>query len=409
MKPFKLLLYKYALVVVIISTSAADWPKFGGMHGTFVSVEDGIIKNWSDEEPQRLWKIDVGLGFSSVVEANGFAYTQGYKNGKNTLFCVGVKSQDVVWKKDFPCHKGDHFFKGGSRTTPVVDDGRLFLLLHNGGLYCLDALNGKIIWSVNVVDDLEGQRPDWGFSSSPLVTDDYVILQIGAPESGVVALSKVDGSLKWKSGEFSAAYATPIYNKDKGKLFIFSGSGISVHEHASGKQIQSFQHKTRYGINASQPLLLGDYVLLSSAYGKGSSFINFSGRSPKIAWKTEKIGTQMASSILVDGFVYGVHGQAGSNTSHSSIFCLDIERGKILWTKKGYGLGSIIAVNNTLIFLNELGELILFEANPKFFKEMAAFQVLSGKDNWIPPSYANGKLHCRSSDGIWICLKMTDA
>ena len=99
MKPFKLLLYKYALVVVIISTSAADWPKFGGMHGTFVSVDDGIIKNWSDEEPQRLWKIDVGLGFSSVVEANGFAYTQGYKNGKNTLFCVDVKVKMLFGKR----------------------------------------------------------------------------------------------------------------------------------------------------------------------------------------------------------------------------------------------------------------------------------------------------------------------
>ena len=82
MKLSNLLLYKYVLEVVIISTSAADWPKFGGMHGTFVSVDNGIRKNWSDEEPRRLWKIDVGLGFSSVAEANGFAYTKDTKTVK---------------------------------------------------------------------------------------------------------------------------------------------------------------------------------------------------------------------------------------------------------------------------------------------------------------------------------------
>ena len=63
-------------------------------------------------------------------------------------------------------------------------------------------------------------------------------------------------------------------------------------------------------------------------------------------------------------------------------------------------------VGNTLILLNESGELVLVDANPNQFTEIASFQVLSGKDNWIPPSYANGRLHCRSSDGTWVCLQL---
>ena len=114
----------------------------------------------------------------------------------------------------------------------------------------------------------------------------------------------------------------------------------------------------------------------------------------------------MASLIHDEGFIYGIHGQAGARSRFSTIFCMDNQIGRIIWEKKGYGLGSLIMVGNTLVLLNESGELVLVDASPNQFTEIASFQVLSGKDNWIPPSYANGRLHCRSSDGTWVCLQL---
>ena len=114
----------------------------------------------------------------------------------------------------------------------------------------------------------------------------------------------------------------------------------------------------------------------------------------------------MASAIHDEGFIFGIHGQAGTRSNFSTIFCLNADNGKIFWEHKGYGLGSIILVGKTLVVLSEKGELALIEANPNKFTELANFQVLSGKDNWIPPTYADGRLHCRSSDGDWVCLKL---
>ena len=113
----------------------------------------------------------------------------------------------------------------------------------------------------------------------------------------------------------------------------------------------------------------------------------------------------MANLIQHNGYVYGIRGQAGTRAKFSTLFCMNSKRKDYLG-KKGYRLESLILVDESLVLLNESGELVLIDANPKQFIERASFRILSGKDNWVPPSYANGRLHCRSSDGTWVCLKM---
>ena len=85
-------------ILPAVNISAIDWPTFGGPERNHVSREKGMRTDWKDEEPQILWSQEVGLGYSSVVEVRGKAYTQGYSNGKNTLFCVDAMSGEVLWK-----------------------------------------------------------------------------------------------------------------------------------------------------------------------------------------------------------------------------------------------------------------------------------------------------------------------
>ena len=69
-------------------------------------------------------------------------------------------------------------------------------------------------------------------------------------------------------------------------------------------------------------------------------------------------------------------------------------------------MGTLILIDETLAVLTDRGELALIHASPKGMEENARFQVLGGKTNWTPPTYANGRMHCRSSEGIWVCLSM---
>jgi len=87
---------------------------------------------------------------------------------------------------------------------------------------------------------------------------------------------------------------------------------------------------------------------------------------------------------------------------------MDLTNGREKWSQKGFGLGTILLVKETLVILSDRGELCLAKADPSAFNELARFQVLSGKNNWTPPTYMNGRLHCRNSKGDWVCLEMAE-
>ena len=100
-----------------ISSFGLDWPTYGGPQN-HTSQEKSLRLDWGDEEPDILWKHEVG--YSSVIEVDGLAYTQGYKNKKNTLFCVDAKSGDIKWTHSYDSALGDKYFQGGSRSTPTL-------------------------------------------------------------------------------------------------------------------------------------------------------------------------------------------------------------------------------------------------------------------------------------------------
>ena len=97
------------LLFILPALYGKDWPNFGGPYRNQFSDEMGLKINWGDEEPSRLWKLQVGLGYSSVIEVDGLAYTQGNKDGRNTLYCVNAKTGDIVWKHSYPCEKAPKF------------------------------------------------------------------------------------------------------------------------------------------------------------------------------------------------------------------------------------------------------------------------------------------------------------
>ena len=397
---------KFLLFFLFLTQAYGNtWPNFGGPLRNQISDEKGLKTNWEEQEPKRLWELNIGLGYSSIIEVGGFAYTQGYSEGRNTLYCVEALTGKEIWQHSYPCEKAPKFFDGGSRATPTIANGILYLGSHEGDFYALDAKSGQILWTKNLVKDFDGRRPMWGYSGSPLVVESKLILETGSANGSLVCLDAQKGDVIWRSGGNEAGYASPMLNS-KNEILIFNEFGIVSHEILTGKVIKSYQHKTRYGINAAQPMLYGDRILISSAYGKGAALVDFTKRVPTAIWESESFSCQMASLVKKGQYGFGIHGQAGGRSAQSKLFCIDLATGKEKWSEKGFGLGTVLLVRDTLVILSDRGELCLAEANNRQFIELARFQVLSGKNNWTPPTYLNGKMHCRNSKGNWVCLKM---
>ena len=112
---------------------------------------------------------------------------------------------------------------------------------------------------------------------------------------------------------------------------VFNRSGLLGFNVSDGKLVFQYVHKTRYGVNAAQPVDLGDFALISSGYAKGAALIDLRGPKPLSKWESEEIACQMSGGVRNGDHYYAIHGQTGGRARHATLRCLEIVTGKILW------------------------------------------------------------------------------
>jgi outer membrane protein assembly factor BamB len=158
------------------------------------------------------------------------------------------------------------------------------------------------------------------------------------------------------------------------------------------RQLWEFPWPVTNGINASQPLVIGDNRLfLSSSYGAGAALIELSntGGSFEVreVWRNTRMKNRFASSVLQDGVIYGL--------DESILAAIDANTGELKWKGGRYGYGQLLLANGRLIVLTEDGDLALVRATPEKHDELVRFKVLEGK-TWNVPALAGGYLLVRN-------------
>jgi len=382
------------LLLSAVYGRAADWPQWRGPDRNGISKEKGWLDKWPDEGPKIAWKAKAGLGFSSFVVGNGRAYTAGHDKGQDTLFCFDALNGKPVWKHTYPAELGDKYFQGGATGTPTLDGEKLYWLSRWGDLFCFEAASGKILWQRNLQKENEVQIPTWGFSGAPTVHENFLVLNVR--ESGM-ALDKTTGKTIWESPNKDSGYSTPLPLQHDGKWAILVSSGeayISV-DLATGKELWRMKWLTEYGVNAADPIPSGDLVFISTGYGKGAILIRpKEGAEPEVLWKNKSLRTQQAPGILIDGFVYGIDGDAGSP---APLKCIELKTGKEKWSHP-LNFGAVTAADGKLIVISSAGELMVAPATAEGFKPTAQAHIL-GASCWTVPVLANGIIYCRNSKG----------
>lgn len=383
------------LAATAVPSPAADWPNLRGPNHDGQSTESG----WNPEGGLRIaWKAQVGLGLSAVVVAGGRAYTLGHDGGKtDTLWCFDAATGKELWKHRYPHPLDDLYFPGGTCGTPVIDGGRVYSLARRGQLFCLDAASGTVAWSKHLTDDFGLKMPDWGFTGGPRVLGDLLLINAG--EAGL-ALKKGDGSVAWQSESGVAGYSTPaIFSRDGKDLAVFSNKdGYACVEASTGRLVWFYKHKTRYGVNATEPVIDGEHLFIATGYDKGCALLRWpaGAAEPAEVWRHRDMRNQMNPSLLIDGHLYGIDGDEGKDGT--ALKCLDFASGETRWSDASTGHGAVSAAGNRLIVLTESGELRIGPASPEGFKPAVRLQVV-GPKCWAAPVLANGLVYCRSSTG----------
>jgi outer membrane protein assembly factor BamB len=400
-KVFSLVL-SAAAALSCATARAADWPNFRGPNHNGISSEAGWLVNWPQDGPKRLWKTSLGLGYASVTVANGRAYASGNQGNTATLYCLDAGTGSNFWKFSFANQILNDFSQprgmGGTSGAATVEGNRVFLLSGNGCLFALDSQSGAIVWSNNLVAELGLVKSHWGFTGSPLVQDDLLVLDAG--KSGT-AVDKATGKVVWTSDKSASGYSTPVpcsFNGTPAVALLSTDHAYAV-ETKTGKPIWSFPFKAQ--INIADVIVAGNDFFMSADYGNGGVMARFDGTNTAQVWASKTFANHINTSVLLDGYLYGVAGSVNDRTV--ALQCLDFATGAQKWSFPGLGGGGFIVADHKIIMLSDTGELVVGEASPAPFTPISRAKVL-GQWCWGAPTLANGRIYCRNNPGDLVCL-----
>lgn len=397
----RLLLVLVLLPLDPLVASADDWPQWRGPGHNGISTEKGWLDRWPAEGPKVAWKAEIGTGFSSVAVADGRLFASGNADNSDTIFCIEAETGRTVWTHSYPSDLGDNLFEGGPTATAAVDDNRVFTLGRWGDFFAFEAGTGRVVWSKNLQKECGFPAPTWGWSGSPLVLGDRIILNVG--DAGI-ALDKASGKIVWKSAAKESGYSTPFPVKqgDSWVVLLSSTKAYLAVDPENGLAKWTIKWATQYGVNAADPIVDGDRVLLSTGYGKGSALLRVGGAEPVVVWESRALRCQMGPGVLLDDHVYGID---GNEKEKVALKCIELATGEEKWSYAATGSGTVTVAAGKLIFLAGNGELLVGPASPGGFVPSARARILEGKC-WTVPVLSNGRVFARNAEGRLICLDL---
>jgi outer membrane protein assembly factor BamB len=385
---------------ILLSADTDDWPQWRGPRRDGVSGERGLLKSWPQNGPPLAWKATgAGNGYSSFSSAQGRLYTLGAIGDTEHVIAFDVATGKKLWQtpngRRFEESRGD-----GPRGTPTIDGNRLYVLGASGDLTALEAASGRKIWSVNVIDDLGGRNITWGLSESPLVTGDRILVNAGGPGASIVALSKNDGKVLWKSEADRAGYSSAVLHEIGGirQAIYFTHSralGIDV---SNGRVLWSYDRVANRTANIATPIVRNNHVFLSSDYGTGAALLQLTpasgGISAREVYFTREMRNHHASSVLVGDHLYGF--------SSAILTAMRFDTGDVAWRDRSVGKGSLVFADDRLYLYSENGVVGLAQASPQGYREHGRFRLQTGPlPTWAHPVVSNGKLFLRDQDVVY--------
>jgi outer membrane protein assembly factor BamB len=241
-------------------------------------------------------------------------------------------------------------------------------------------------------------KAHWGFTGSPLIQDNLLVLDAGG--SGT-AVDKTTGKVVWTSDKSSSGYSTPVPCSFNGvpAVAILTANDACAVETKSGKQIWRFPFKSQ--INIADVVVSGNDFFMSAGYNKGAVMARFDGTNTAQVWANPGFANHINSSVLVDGYLYGVAGMVNDNAA--TLRCVEFATGAQKWSYPGLGGGGLIVADHKIIMLGDKGELVVGEVSPAAFTPISSAQVL-GQWCWTAPTLANGRIYCRNNLGDLVCL-----
>ena len=396
-----------ALVALVPTLPAADWPQYLGPRGDAISSEK-INGDWRKKPPRTLWKAEVGKGCGSWAIVGGKALVVGNDGRNDIVRCLDAKTGKSIWRHQYPEKLVPNLYEGGPNTTPSVDGNRVYTLSKSGVLFCLNLADGRPIWRKHLKTDFGGKAGGWGFTASPVVDGNLVYVLPCSRDGAFYALDKKSGEVAWHTTNVQrSGYAAPVLTTINGTkaALVFYGRTVVAHDlTAKGRILFQHRWKTSYDVNASNPQYHDGKVFFASGYGMGYAVLDVTAPSPRILHRDQDIRMIFQNSVRTGNSITSVF---GDKRIDAELIRMDLASGKIHWREKMPGTrASSALVGDTFVLLAETGDLVAGKLSDRGFTETGRLKILPRKC-WSPFAVADGKLIARNNNGDAICLDVS--
>jgi outer membrane protein assembly factor BamB len=387
-----------------------DWPQWLGPQRTGLTTETGLLKQWPEGGPERVWLFEnCGTGYAGPAIVGDRLYILGGRDGNCQLLALDANTGEEIWAATLgPTYEND--WGDGPRATPTIENGLIYAMGAKGMLVCIRAADGSEVWRTDLQADLAGTEPKWGYCESVLIDGDQLLCTPGGSGGAVAALDKATGKVLWRATElddeahYSSIQRVELHGQPQYvQLLVSRLVGLAPED---GRVLWQVDWPGRVAVIPT-PIVHGDKVFATSGYGVGCMLVDVDENNVATEIYDEPAKKLMKNHhggvLLVDDHLYGHSDGVGW-------VCMEFATGKQVWRERdALGKGAIAYADGMFYCLGEDdGQVALIEASPEGWKEHGRFtldpQTEIRKDRgkiWMHPVIANGKLYLRDQNLVY--------
>jgi outer membrane protein assembly factor BamB len=408
----KKVLLVYILVLIMFSTNAQIY-QFRGPDRDGKFPESNLLKEWPEGGPQLLLEFEgIGEGYSSVISNGKYIYASGKIGDMDHLTCIDFEGNQL-WQVAY----GRSWNQGTpeTRSTPTVEEGRIYIMSGMGELACLDAGTGKINWKINVDEDYQADWHNWGVAESPLIVDDKVICSAAGALTTFVAFDKMTGKEVWKTPgtDGQRSYVSPILHTFNNKEYILgaSASDLFILDPDNGDIKTSYKYfdsslwrwQPKGIIWANAPVVKDNMIFLSIGYNYPAKMLKLNDHVSSLVevYTNEVLDNHHHGLIEHDGYLYGSYWISNGTGNWA---CLDWNTGETKYDEKWNSKGQLVYADGMLYVYDEKnGNVGLVEPDPSGFKLISSFKVEKGSGpHWSHPYLYEGNMYLRHGNVLMV-------
>jgi outer membrane protein assembly factor BamB len=400
-----------------VAEDSSGWPQFGGPHRNFTADSTGLAASWPASGPKKLWARALGEGYSGIAVDNGALYTM-YRRGSDkeveeVVIALDAATGKTLWEYVYKAPGSGMALENGPgpHVTPLIVGDRVCTVGINAIMNCFEKKTGKVAWTKDLYKDFPGaSHMDRGYSTSPILYKNTIILTVGGHDHAVVALNPANGALVWAKNDFGNSPSSPMLINVKGhdELVAFLDDGGKDLAHGlvtgidpnNGQLLWTHPHKTSWDLNIAMPVWGEDNILvISSAYGTGARGLQLteSGGKTEVKelWFNQRMRIHHGTMIRVGDYVYGSSGDFGP----APLMAINAKTGEMKWQDRGFPKANFVYADGKFIVVDEDGGISLALLSPEGAKVLSKASLLS-HNAWTPPSLAGTKLYVRDRKSI---------